>query len=279
MPPKRTARFQTFQDRTDPADVAPRLAALRAELQKAGLDAFLVPRADRHRGEDVAPSDQRLAFVTGFTGSAGMAVVTAGKAAMFVDGRYALQAPAQTDTGLVTVIGSPPEQPADWMRANLAAPARIGFDPWLHTPAEIRRYEKALNGTGLAFEPTGNLVDLIWKDRPPPPAEPVTVLVAARAGASRAEKLASIRRAMQAAHAGALVLTLPECICWLFNIRGSDIGHAPVTHGFAVLRPHATPQLFLNEAKLTGELVAALGAEAELLPDSGLPAALDSLGE
>ncbi|MEX0860141.1 MAG: aminopeptidase P family protein [Cucumibacter sp.] len=276
--PVRTAQFQSFEDRTDPANVGPRLAALRREMVKAGISAFLVPRADKHRGENVPPSEERLAWLTGFTGSAGLAIVTLEAAALFVDGRYTLQAPSQTDKGLVAVIEQPPNRPSDWLKDNLKAPAAVGVDPWLLTPEEFDTFEKALDLSGLKLKSVANLIDAIWTDRPAPPATPVMVLEASRAGVSAADKLATIREAMTKAKAAALVLTLPESICWLFNIRGGDVAHTPVTLGFAIVHALRPPDLFLNPAKFTAELQAALGG-VELKPDGQMAESLRALGQ
>ena len=134
-----SARFQTFDDETDPKTVAPRVAVLREELKRRGLSGFVVPRADRHQNEYVAPADERLAWLTGFTGSAGTVIVLADKAALFVDGRYTLQAPDQTDTNVITVVPIIETSPDAWLEANLPKDAKLGYDPWLHTTDNAER--------------------------------------------------------------------------------------------------------------------------------------------
>ena len=159
------AIFQSFEEKSDKKTVAPRIAALRAAMTKAGIDAFLIPRADAHRGESVPASEARLAYVTGFTGSAGLAVVGARKAALFVDSRYTLQAPAQTDTRQIKVnewlAGGISPQVADYVPKG----GSIGYDPWLHTPGEIRDLVAKLDDRAKLV-PGPNLVDAIWAARP-----------------------------------------------------------------------------------------------------------------
>jgi len=273
------AALQSFDDSADPARVAPHLKLLRSAMAEAGVDAFLIPRADAHRGEMVPPGDERLAWATGFTGSAGIGVVSAGAAALFVDGRYHLQAPLETDTGLVDVIPQPPGKPSAWLKEHLTAPARVGYDPWLHTPAERRRLKKSLERTGLDLVAIDNPLDAVWADRPPPPATPVEVLDLARAGQSATEKLEAAADQIRQAPADALVLSVPESICWLFNIRGRDVAHTPVTLAYAIVHADGRAELFLNPLKLTDELRAALGDAPALRPSEELADALQTLGE
>src|SRR5690606_38059409 len=153
--------FQNFEARTNSKDVAPRVAALRKELAAAGLDGFLIPRADAHRGESVPPGEARLAYVTSFTGSAGIAIVGAKKAALFVDSRYTLQAPAETDPRLVTVIETAQAALSERIGEFVPKGGRIGYDPWLHTPGEIADLERKLTGKAELVA-SDNLVDRIW---------------------------------------------------------------------------------------------------------------------
>ena len=134
--------FQTFDDQGDASQCAPRLAALRAELKKRGADGFLVPRADEHQGEYVPKRAERLAWLTGFTGSAGLSAVLAEKAAVFVDGRYTLQVRNQTDTSLFETLDLMNDGPVNWLEANLSKGAKLGYDPWLHTQGGIERLDR-----------------------------------------------------------------------------------------------------------------------------------------
>lgn len=277
MPQLPDSFFQDFSVDADPSVVAPRLAALREQLAKAGLDAFLIPRADVHRGESVPPSEQRLGYVTGFTGSAGMAAIGTEKAALFVDGRYTLQAPAQTDTDLVQVQQIPEAKLSDWIKAELSEGAKVGFDPWLHTPGEIKSLREAIDGYA-ELVPADNMVDAIWPDRPAPPAGQAELLGLNRSGKSAEDKLTDLQKVLAAAKAEAVVLTLPESICWLFNMRGRDVPNTPVVLGFAIVPQSGKPSLFLNAQKFTGPEREKLAEVAEILPTEDFGKALESAG-
>ena len=266
------ARFQTFDVKSDPGKVAPRLALLRKELEIAGVDAFLVPRADAHRGESVPPGDARLAYLTGFTGSAGLAVVGTRKAGLFVDSRYTLQAPAQTDTRKIDVIeinqAAMPARISEFVRKG----GVVGYDPWLHTPGEIRDLEGKLFGHAT-LRPLDNLVDRIWPDRPGPPVSPVERLGENRTGKPAADKIADIQAGLAAEKADVAVLTLPDSICWLLNIRARDVPNTPFLLGFCIVPRRGRPTLYLAPEKITADLRAAL-ADRALLAETGklLPA-------
>jgi len=271
------ARFQTFNETADPSNIAPRVALLREKLETAGLDAFLIPRADAHRGESVPAGEQRLAHITGFTGSAGIAVIARDRAALFVDGRYTLQAPAQTDTELVEIVEVPHTRPGDWIKTNFTGGGRIGFDPWLHTPGEIKGLREDTGGR-VEFVPTDNLVDAIWPDRPTAPRAAAELLGVNRAGKSADDKLSDLRATLGAAQADAVVLTLPESICWLFNMRGRDVPNTPFVLGFAIVPREGKPTLFLEESKLSRSDAEALGRIAALNAPDAFGSALERLG-
>lgn len=188
-------RFQSFSEPSDPTQVAPRVAALRAALAKQSLDGFIIPRADEHQGEYVPAHMARLAWLTGFTGSAGNAIVLADKAALIVDGRYTIQSAAQTDTAVVTPTKME-ETPLDkWVEANLPAGAKLGYDPWLHTVDGVAKLEKAVAAAGGMLVPvTPNPIDALWSDRPAPPTAPVKAHAAVYAGESSASKLVRIQQ-------------------------------------------------------------------------------------
>jgi len=272
------AIFQSFSEKADPKNVAPRLAALRAELTRAGLDAFLIPRADAHRGESVPPGEARLAYMTGFTGSAGLAIVGPDKAGLFIDSRYTLQAPAQTDTALVTVLevgqGSITDEVANYVPAG----GTIGFDPWLHTPGEIRDLAERL-GDRATLVPSANLVDAIWTDRPGAPVSQIEFLGHNRAGKTALDKIADLQASLVADKADAAVLTLPESICWLLNIRGRDVPNTPFVLGFAIIPRDGQPTLFLDAAKITDDVKRGLEGVANVAASTTLPDALAALGK
>lgn len=270
------AVFQSFEPRSDPTQVAPRLKALRRELGRARLDAFLVPRADAHRGEAVPPSEARLQYLTGFTGSAGIAIVARTRAALFVDSRYTLQAPEETDTRLVTVVQTLQGQAGSQL-ARFAPRGKIGYDPWLHTPGEIRELSEKL-GDKATLVPSDNLVDRIWTDRPPPPATPIEFLGHNRAGRLSRDKLADLRRTLAEDKADAVVLTLPESLCWLFNMRGRDVPNTPFVLGFAIVPRTGRPTIFFDRRRIDSGMRAALKDVARLADAATLMAALRRLG-
>lgn len=271
------AVFQSFEEKSDSSTVAPRIVALRAELKREGLDAFLVPRADVHRGESVPPGDERLAYITSFTGSAGIAIIGLNAAGLFVDGRYTLQAPAQTDTSVVTVIEA--AQGGLSARIGEFAPegGRIGYDPWLHTPGEIKDLGEKLAGRATLV-PTTNLIDRIWTDRPGGPVSQIDFLGHNRAGRTANDKIAEIQATLAAENADATVLTLPESICWLFNMRGRDVPNTPLVLGFAIVPRQGLPTLFLDAAKITTDLRKELSGIAEIAESGTLTAELRKLG-
>ncbi|WP_424971306.1 aminopeptidase P family protein [Dinoroseobacter sp. S76] len=265
--------FQSFSATTTPEQGPPRLAALRAEMTHAGVDAFLIPRADAHQGEYVAPRDDRLAWLTGFTGSAGFCIALADTAGVFVDGRYTLQSRQQVALEAFTPVSWPKTQPGPWLTETLGTGV-VGFDPWLHTKAEIARLEKGL-GEGLSLLRVDNLVDRIWPDQPAPPQGAVKIHPDALAGRSAAEKRAEIAEALRAANETAAILTLPDSLCWLLNIRGSDIPRNPVVHGFAILHADGGCDLFLDAAKLSDDVMAHLGPDVRIAaPESFGPAVM-----
>lgn len=272
------AVFQSFEEKSDKKTVAPRLAALRVAMAKASVDAFLIPRADAHRGESVPAADARLAYMTGFSGSAGFAVVGARKAGLFVDSRYTLQAPAQTDTAKIKVHewlqGGLSPQVADYVPKG----GTIAYDAWLHTPGEIRDLAARLKGRATLV-PGANLVDAIWADRPGAPVSAIEFLGNNRVGQSAPDKIAEIQASIGADHADAAVLTLPESICWLLNMRGRDVPNTPFVLGFAILPKSGQPTLYLDPAKITDAVKAALAGVAKVASSRTLPAALVRLGK
>lgn len=271
------AKYQTFDIRTTPGTVASRLKTLRAAMAEAGIDAFLVPRSDAHRGESVPESEARLAYVTSFTGSAGLAVVGTKKAALFVDSRYTLQAPAETDTRLVTVVEIGQGGISPRIVEFVPKGGRVGYDPWLHTPSEVEDLENKLKGHAT-LAPVANVVDTIWTDRPAPPNAMIEFLGHNRAGRTAEEKLADLRRTLGDEGADAVVLTMPESINWLFNMRGRDVPHVPVTLCFALVPKKGMPTLFFNKEKITPELRKGLEGLAKVADASTMIGTLRRLG-
>lgn len=243
--------FQSFEVTARPEQGPPRLQALRDAMAAEQLDGFLVPRADAHQGEYVAAHDERLAWLTGFTGSAGFCAVLADRAGVFIDGRYRTQVKAQV-ADVFTPVPWPEVQLGDWLSENLPQGGVVGFDPWLYTPGQIAQIEGALNGGPVALRRRANLIDRIWHDQPAPPMEPAKVHPLAFAGESHADKRKRLAETLRQAGQKAAVITLPDSICWLLNIRGADIPRNPVVHGFAVLHDTASVDLFMAPTKLIG---------------------------
>jgi len=271
------AVFQSFEEKADPANVAPRLAALRTAMTKAGVDAFLIPRADAHRGESVPAGEARLAYVTGFTGSAGLAIVGPDKAGLFVDSRYTLQAPAQTDTDKIDIH--------EWLGAGYSPDltkfvpkgGTLAYAPWLHTPGEVRSLTELFK-EHCTLAPHANLVDTIWTDRPGAPVTPIEFLGHNRAGKSAGDKIIAIQASLATDQADAAVLTLPESICWLLNMRGRDVPNTPFVLGFAIVPRTGQPTLYLDPAKITDDIKTALKGVAHIADTGALTADLAVLG-
>ncbi|HKG77088.1 MAG TPA: aminopeptidase P family protein [Beijerinckiaceae bacterium] len=273
------SRFQSFDDTTDPSQGPLRIALLRQELARRGLDGFIVPRADEHQSEYVPPNAERLAWLTGFTGSAGTAVILRDKAALVVDGRYTLQASEQVDTAVITPVPLSETSVEAWIEANLTPGATLAYDPWLHTENGVKRLCKAAVKAAATLLPVdGNLVDAVWTDRPAPPRAPVRPHPLEHAGEASDAKLARIREKLAAERLDALVVSDPHNLAWAFNIRGGDVAHTPLPLGYALIPQEGRPTVFLDPAKVTNEAAAALGAVADVKSPDAMPAVLDSLG-
>lgn len=246
------AHFQTFEEPEAGVALAARLAALREELARRKLTGFVVPRADQQQNEYVPPSEERLAWLTGFTGSAGLAVVLTHEAAVFVDGRYTIQAAKQVDAkawAVESLIDPPPES---WLSAHLKAGDRLGFDPWLHTSAAAERLAAACAKAGAELVAVdSNPVDAIWHDRPQPPLAPVAVHGLQYAGTAEAAKLAQIRSEIDKLGVDALVLSDSHAVAWTFNIRGADVAHTPLPLSYALVPKDGRPTVFIDHRKLS----------------------------
>jgi len=264
---------------SSPGVAADRLARLRAVLGQQGVHGFLVPRADEHQGEYVPARGQRLAWLTGFTGSAGLAVVLAAKAAVFTDGRYTLQVRAQVDGALYEIMHITEQPPTSWIAANLRRGTVLGFDPWLHTPAEVERYRAAAERAGATLRPLDdNPIDMVWADRPPAPLAPVVAHELRFAGKDSAAKRQELAASLSQDEIDAVVLTAPDSIAWLLNVRGGDVPHTPLPLSFAILHRDATVDLFIDRRKLAPGLEAHFGAAVRVGAPEALGSALDRLG-
>lgn len=258
--------FQNFAVSARPADAPPRVAKLRAWLAEQGLDGIVVPRADAHQGEYVAPCDARLAWITGFTGSAGFAVILRDRAAVFTDGRYTVQVRTQTDPATFETVAWPGTGLADWLPGVLPDGGRIAFDPWLHT---VREIEKLREMKRIDLVPSANGVDAVWDDRPDAPAGPVTAYPDKFAGRDHGEKRRAIADAITALGISAFVTNQPDAIAWLLNIRGTDIERTPLVQAFAVVHADRSVDLICNPAKVS-PVLDHLGPEVRVTPPEGL---------
>jgi Xaa-Pro aminopeptidase len=267
------AHFQTFEEPESGVALTARLAAFREELARRKLTGFVIPRADQQQNEYVAPSEERLAWLTGFTGSAGMAIVLAQEAAVFVDGRYTLQAAKQVDHKAWSVepLADPP--PETWLAKHLSAGDRLGFDPWLHTSAAAERLAAACAKAGAELVAVDtNPLDSIWTERPPPPLAPATVHGTQFSGEGEAEKLGRIRSEITKLGVDALVLSDSHAVAWSFNIRGADVSHTPLPLSYALVPKDGRPTIFIDHRKLSNSVRDHLEQTADVEePDSLAP--------
>jgi len=271
--------YQTYEAPPLGGDHALRVRRLRHLMAELAVDAVLVPRADEHQGEYVAPAAERLAWLTGFTGSAGHAAVARAAAALFVDGRYVVQAPTQVDTSLFQILQVPQAKLSDWLINTLRGDSVVGYDPWLHAQAGLEDLDAALAAKGIKLQALArNPIDRIWgRDRPPPPTGPVLAQALTYAGKPAHEKLAELQDTLRRDRADAVVLTQPDSIAWLFNIRGSDVAHNPVPLAFAVVSVAGKPELFIDKAKIGREARAHLAPLAKLSAPTLLASRLAAL--
>jgi Xaa-Pro aminopeptidase len=274
------AHFQSFEDRSGRGESAPRLAALRAELKRRGLDGFIVPRADRFQNEYVPPCAERLAWLTGFTGSAGIAIVLADRALLFVDGRYQVQVREEVDGAIFTIEHLVERPPPAWIEGNLPAGAQLGYSPWLHTVDGAERLGKACAAARASLVPVeDNPVDAIWTDRPQPPLGPVVAHDLRYAGEDAEAKLTRVRAEMQKTSADTLLVADPHAVSWLFNIRGSDVRHTPVVLAYATVPKEGRPALFVDLRKLGNEIRSQLEDIADVRPFAAFERDLAALGQ
>ena len=265
-------------DGIDAPEPAARLARLRAELARRGLDGFVVPMSDEHQGEQIARRAQRLAWLTGFTGSAGTAIVLAGRAALFVDGRYTLQAAAQVD-GALYEHRHVTEAPADrWLRQHLPKGARLGYDPHLHSEESRDRLAAPCLAAGAKLVPCGtNPVDAVWPDQPPAPLGPIRPHPLRFAGMRSAGKRQRAAAELAGQGADAALVCAPDSIAWLLNLRGADVANSPLPHSFAILHADAAVDWFVDPRKLLPEVMPHIGPAVRVRPPEALGLALDRL--
>jgi len=259
-------------------EIPARLAALRDEMRRLGLDGFIVPRADEHQGEYVAASSERLAWLTGFTGSAGLAVVLADKAAIFIDGRYTLQAEAEVPGGLFEHCPLADGPPTAWVTENLKGGMKLGYDPWLMTPGQVSRYQAACKKAEAVLEPvTENPVNAAWTERPEPPSSLIIIHDTAFAGQPAAEKRSLVADTLRGDSIDAAVLTAPDSIAWLLNFRGADVPFSPLVLAFAIIGAEGGVDLFVDSRKISPDIKDHLGPDVRCREPDAFGPALDAL--
>jgi Xaa-Pro aminopeptidase len=272
--------YQIFDDVSTPSASGERVKALRAEMKSRRLKGFLVPHSDEHQDEFLTPPAERLAWLTGFTGSAGAAVVLDKAAALFVDGRYILQARGQVDGALFEVLQTPEAKPSTWIAGTLTKGAAVGYDPSLHTIKEIERLTETLAKSGIKLVPVDtNPVDLVWLDRPKPSPAPIVPHGVEYAGKSALEKIRDVQTELKEEQTDAVLLTLLDSIAWLFNIRGGDIKHTPVALAYALVPASGRPTLFIDSAKVSDNVKGELRDYVDLAEPAALAEKLKALGE
>jgi Xaa-Pro aminopeptidase len=271
------SRFQSFVELGDPSHGSARVGALRAELAKEGLAGFIVPRADEHQNEYVPGNAERLRWLTGFAGSAGIAVVLKDAAALFVDGRYTAQVKTQADGSVFEFRHVVDEPPSEWIARKLKGGDRLGYDPRLHTSDAVARFAAACEKAGAGLIAVDeNPIDAIWVDRPPPPLGPISPHAMRFAGESVSAKIARARKAL--APADGLLISDPHNLAWLFNIRGSDVSYTPLPLGYGYLPCEGRPLVFVDSRKLTAASRHYLSRQADIEEPDALEGFIEDLG-
>ncbi|MEN9709856.1 MAG: hypothetical protein RIQ68_2264 [Pseudomonadota bacterium] len=272
------SRFQTFTESADPSHGKARLSALRKELSNRKLDGFIVPRSDEQQNEYVPACAERLAWLTGFTGSAGTAIVLTKKAAVFVDGRYTLQVGEQIDVKIFAPVAIADLSPEKWLERHAGKKARIGYDAALHTRAQVKRLAAAVERAGAELVALdSNPIDAVWADRPAPPRAPISLHPKKYAGEDAAKKLARIEKALE--NVSGLLISDPHAVAWAFNIRGSDVPHTPLPLSYALIIKGRKPRLYLDARKLDAKTRPALEKLAALRAPDQLSSDLEEAGE
>src|SRR5215213_9497670 len=274
------AHFQTFEEPESGVALAARLAAFREELAQRKLTGFVIPRADQQQNEYVPASEERLAWLTGFTGSAGMAIVLTREAAVFVDGRYTLQAAKQVDRKAwhIEPLADPP--PEHWLAKHLVAGDRLGFDPWLHTSAAAERLAAACARAGAELVAVdSNPLDSVWTERPPLPLGPVAIHGEQFAGEAETEKLSRLRVEIANLGVDALVLSDSHAVAWTFNIRGADVSHTPLPLSYALVPKEGRPTIFIDHRKLSNSARDHLERSADVREPDALAPNLKALAQ
>ncbi len=257
-----------------------RLGALRKQLKNQGLDGFIVPRADEHQGEYVPAHADRLSWLTGFSGSAGNAVILPDKAAIFVDGRYTLQVRNETDGNLYNFPHFTDEPLAEWTTKHIPAGANLGYDPWLHTPHQVTRFKNACaNADAKLVACPANPIDAIWANQPLSPVSRAVPLEITYTGRTSEDKREELAKKLRSAKLDATVLAAPDSIAWLLNMRGNDVPYSPLVLCFALVHNNGNVDLFINQQKITDDLAASFDDRIKILDRNDIEMALHGLGQ
>ncbi|MGB4107147.1 MAG: aminopeptidase P family protein [Alphaproteobacteria bacterium] len=244
---------------------AEKLSALRATLKKRGLAGFIVPRISEYQGEFVAAYAERLEWLTGFTGSAGTALVLQGKAAIITDGRYTIQLAQQADKKIYEFLNNPKTTASKWLAENAGNGDVIGYDPWLLTAKQVETFEKTFAEKNIKFTATdGNPVDDLWTDQPAFPREKTEIFPEEFAGVSSKEKRTSICKTLKEKNLAACVITVPDSLMWLLNVRGADVEYTPVVLSFGILHANGKVEWFVHAEKITPDVKKNIGNDVEV---------------
>lgn len=244
---------------------AQKLAALRAEIKKEKLDGFIVPRVDKYQGEFVPPEAERLAWLTGFTGSAGTAIVLKDKAVVMTDGRYTIQLAQQVDKKLYALADSTKILASKWIAQNAKAGAVIGYDPWLVTPKQLESIQTVLGEKSMSAKPVENLVDRIWKDAPKPSKQKAEIFPEKVAGVSSAKKKSGLTKILKSKKAFAAIINMPDSLAWILNVRGNDMEETPVVLSLGILYANGQMKWFVDKRKITPAVKKHLGKFVEVI--------------
>lgn len=272
--------YQTFEPTSDISFGSAHLPLLRKKISEAEIDGWLVPHDDAYLNEYLPEYAERLMWVSGFSGSAGMGIVLRDKAAIFSDGRYTIQLRQQVDQTLFELHNTADTAPADWLAQSVSEGAIIGYDPFLYSKNGLAPFQRAAKKAGFILKPLDkNLIDAAWDNQPEAPCAPVYPHPEQYAGESATSKRQRLAETLTTEKVDAVLLTAPHSLAWLFNIRGGDVHASPLPLGRAILRSDGSAELYLDPAKVTDELPAHLGNEVTLLPESSVMTALQELGE
>ncbi|MBL6932884.1 MAG: aminopeptidase P family protein [Rhodospirillales bacterium] len=262
-------------DYKQPQSIPATLESIRA----SGLQGFIVPQADEFQGEYISENNMRLRWLTGFTGSAGTAILYAGKVHLFVDGRYTLQAARQVDPALVDVHHYRDPSATQWLAEKIGAGEKIGYDPRLHSIASIKELKSALKvKEAKAIGVEENPIDKLWRDRPAPPFAPVNHHDIAYTGRSSDDKINTIAEGLKKSGRDAIVLNEMDAIAWTFNIRGGDTAYTPLTQSYAIVHASGRADLFANPEKFSQQTISQLGNRTVLHDIVQFPGKLDEAG-